>query len=78
MTVEEIKQVISELPGEARRSLATWLNELDHDDWDKEMARDFSPGGRGYHLLETVKSQLARGEARPLEEGLAERDISRS
>ena len=73
MTVDDIKQAIAGLPGEERHSLAVWLNELDYDDWDKEMVRDFSPGGRGYHLLEKVKREIAGGKARPIEEDLAER-----
>jgi len=46
---------------------------LEYDDWDKEMVRDFSPGGRGYRLVEKVKRDIAAGKFRPIEEGLAER-----
>ena len=73
MTVDDIKQAIAGLPGEERHSLAVWLNELDYDDWDKEMVKDFSPGGRGYHLFEKVKREIAGGKARPIVEDLAER-----
>ncbi len=61
MTVEAIKAAIAELAEEERHSLALWLNELDYDDWDKEMVKDFSPGGRGYHLVEKVKRDIAEG-----------------
>jgi hypothetical protein len=71
MTMEAIKEVIAALPRDERHSLAAWLNELDYDEWDKEMAKDFSPGGRGEHLLEKVKREIAEGETIPLEEGLA-------
>jgi hypothetical protein len=73
MTVDDIKQAIAELPGEERHSLAAWLNELDYDDWDKEMAKDFSPGGRGFHFIDRVKREIASGKAQPIEQGLAER-----
>jgi hypothetical protein len=65
MTVETIKAAIRGLPNEKRRSLAAWLNQLDYDEWDKEMAKDFSPGGRGHHLVEKVKKEIAKGKARP-------------
>jgi hypothetical protein len=47
------------------------------------MAKDFSPGGRGYHLVEKVQRELdlfykiAGGRARPIEEDLARRTDSR-
>ena len=72
MTVEAIKEAIAELPEDQRHYLAVWLNELDYDDWDKEMVRDFSPGGRGMALAEKVKRKIAEGKSRPLEEGLAQ------
>ncbi len=63
MTVETLKEAIVGLPEEERHSLAAWTNELDYDDWDKEMAADFSPGGRGAHMVEKVKLEIARGNA---------------
>ena len=72
MTVETLKEAIIELPEEERHSLAAWLNGLDDDDWDREMARDFSPGGRGAHLVEKVKREIAEGKARPMQEGFTQ------
>ena len=71
--METLKEAINELPEEERHSLAAWLNGLDYDDWDKEMAKDFSPGGRGSHLVEMVKREIAEGKARPMQEGFAQR-----
>jgi hypothetical protein len=65
MTVEAIKEAIAGLPDEERHSLAAWLNELDYDEWDKEMVKDFSAGGRGYHLVERVQRDIARGQGSP-------------
>ncbi len=82
MTVEAIKEAIAGLPEEERRSLAVWLNELEYDEWDKEMVKDFSPGGRGHHLLQEVEADTAAGRTKPMEEFLAEakakRDQSKS
>lgn len=73
MTVEAIKDAIAGLPEDDRHSLAAWLNDLDYDGWDRQMVKDFSPGGRGMAWAERVKRQIAEGQARPMEEGFAER-----
>jgi hypothetical protein len=49
--VDTIKAAIKGLPDDERHSLAAWLNQLDYDEWDKEIAADFSVGGRGYRLV---------------------------
>jgi hypothetical protein len=72
MTVETLKEAILKLPKEERHSLVAWISELDYDAWNKEMARDFSPGGRGVHLVEKVKREIAEGRARPMQEGFAQ------
>ena len=77
MTVEAIKEAIAELPENERHSLAAWLMELEFDEWDKQMANDFSPGGRGMELAERIKRDIATGKARPFEEGRAEAKTKR-
>jgi len=77
MTVEAIKEAITALPENERRSLASWLNELEYDEWDKQMVKDFSPGGRGMALVEKVKREIAEGKTTPLEEGLAQAKAKR-
>ena len=72
MTIDALKEAIVGLPDEERHSLAAWIIELDYDDWDKEMAKDFSPGGRGAHLVEEIKREIAEGKARPMAEGFAQ------
>ena len=62
MTVEAIKEAIAELPEDQRHSLVVWLNEIDYDGWDKEMVKDFSPGGRGMALVERVKREITEGK----------------
>jgi len=65
MTVEAIKDAITELEKEERLSLATWLNGLDNDEWDEQMARDFSLNGRGMPLVGDVRQQIAEGQSLP-------------
>jgi len=69
MTVEAIKEAITGLPDEQKSALAAWLNEQTMDDWDRQMQRDFSPGGRGHALVECVKADIRAGRFRPLSEG---------
>jgi hypothetical protein len=73
MNVEAIKEAIASLPEDDKLSLASWLNQQTMDEWDRQMERDFSQGGRGMSFLEQVEQDLAAGKARPMEEGFAER-----
>lgn len=68
MTVEAIKEAISGLPESDKVALATWLSVQTMDEWDKQMQNDFSPGGRGHHLVEKVKSDVRSGKFRPMSE----------
>ncbi|MGI8743312.1 MAG: hypothetical protein ACR2NN_12225 [Bryobacteraceae bacterium] len=73
MTVEGLKEAIVDLPENERHSLAVWLNQLDYDEWDHQMAKDFSPNGRGMAWVEKVKREIAGGKPRDTEEGFAHR-----
>ena len=77
MTVETIKEALTALPMEERQSIAVWLSELDYDDWDRQMARDFSPGGKGMAWLERVRQENAGSEKLSFAEGLARSDARR-
>jgi hypothetical protein len=78
MTVEDIKQAIAGLPEDDKVSLAVWLNLQTMDEWDRQMQRDFAPGGRGMEFLEQVKREIAERKPRPIEEGFAKRRHRRS
>ena len=70
MTVEAIKEAIAHLSELERRQLADWFEVLEEEAWDRQMERDFAPGGRGAHHLEKIDRQIDTGEFSPLEEGL--------
>jgi len=70
MTVETIQEAIKQLPESERRRLADWLEELEAQDWDAQIERDFSPGGPGTPFLEEVKREIAEGKTQTFEEGL--------
>jgi hypothetical protein len=77
MTVEAIKEEISRLSDEEREQLFNWIAELEEQSWDKEMERDFAPGGRGAGLLAKVEADIAAGKFRPVEEFCAEKKQQR-
>lgn len=64
MTLEALKQAIAALPAEEKAALATWLNEQAMDEWDRQMQKDFSPGGRGMRVVEKVKADIRAGKFR--------------
>jgi hypothetical protein len=78
MTLEAIKQAIEQLPPEKQTILARWLSERDWEAWDREIERDFSPGGRGMPLLAELEREIAEGQTRPMEEGFGDRHKSRA
>ncbi|MGD0301963.1 MAG: hypothetical protein ABSE86_33205 [Bryobacteraceae bacterium] len=69
MTIDAIKDAITGLPQDAQVALAAWLNLQTMDSWDKEMQADFTPGGRGHHVVEKVRVQVHAGSFRPMSEG---------
>jgi hypothetical protein len=67
--VEAIKDAIVHLSEQERKQLTVWFEELEEEDWDRQMERDFRPGGRGAHLLEQIDRQIDAGDFTSLEEG---------
>jgi len=78
MTVEKIKEAIVHLSESDRKQLADWMEELEEEEWDRKMDADFSPGGRGAHLLEKVDREIQSGNYTSLEEGLRQRREKRA
>jgi hypothetical protein len=66
MDVEAIKAAIEELTEPERRKLADWFTGLEERAWDAEMQRDFSPGGRGHHLVKKVNQEIDKAKFAPL------------
>jgi hypothetical protein len=69
MTLDTIKEAITGLPTNDKAALTAWLLQQDMDDWDRQMHRDFSPGGRGAALVKRVKADVAAGKFRPMDAG---------
>ena len=77
MTLEAIKQAITELPEQEKTSLVAWLNEQDAKAWDKQIEEDFSEGGAGTAVLERWDAEIKAGSSVSLEEFLAQREKAR-
>jgi hypothetical protein len=62
MSLEAIQAAIKELPEMERRKLAP-LGSMNwkRRPWDKQIERDFSPGGRGAPLLIELEREIAEG-----------------
>jgi len=68
LSIEAIKEAIAELADDEKVSLASWLSVQTMDAWDKEMQRDFSPGGRGQHIVDKARADVRAGKFRPMSE----------
>lgn len=65
MTLPEIQRAVEALPEEEQAELAKWVAGRDAAIWDAEIERDFSAGGSGEALLETVRQQVLGGQSKP-------------
>jgi hypothetical protein len=76
-TLDAIRDAISRLPKDEKVSLVAWLALETNDAWDRQMQRDFAPGGRGAKFQKRVKAEVAsavrKGTLQPLSEGFAQR-----
>ena len=78
MTLQAIKEAITGLPRDEKARLAAWLLQQDAQEWDRQIAEDFSPGGHGMALLEEAKADVRKGRVKPMDELLAEAQARRS
>lgn len=82
MTVEAILEEIGNLPETEQRRLFDSLGDLMEEAWDREIERDFAPGGRGAHLVAKVNRQIdeaiANGTLISLDDGLRARRQARN
>jgi hypothetical protein len=72
MTLETIKEAITQLCPDEKTRLTAWLLQQDAEAWDREIQEDFSPGGRGMVLLEEGEGDVGDGRAKPMDEFLTE------
>ena len=79
--MEAIKEAVVHLSEAEREQFAHCFEELAEEAWDREIERDFAPGGRGAHLVEKIDREIdhgiASGNVTSLEEGLRVRPEQR-
>jgi hypothetical protein len=78
MTLEAIKEAITELPDAEKVLLISWLNMQDAKAWDRQIEADFSEGGAGMALLQQWDAEIQSGKSIPLEEFLQKRETKLS
>jgi hypothetical protein len=76
MTLEAIKQAITELPEPEKTALVARLTEQDAKAWDKQMDGALSEGGAGMALLETCDAEIKAVRSVPLGEFLAQQETA--
>ncbi|MBM3795102.1 MAG: hypothetical protein FJW31_13765, partial [Acidobacteria bacterium] len=70
------------LSEQEREQFAQWFEQLEEEVWDRQMERDFAPGGRGAPLVQSVDMAIDRAmdagsTAGSLEDGLCARRTQR-
>ena len=60
VTVEHIADQVMSLPPSERARLVDWFfdQELGHDSWDEQIAKDSQPGGRLEKILSKVRRDI--------------------
>jgi hypothetical protein len=70
-TVEKIAGEVQALPKKELDEFLSWLADYElanPDRWDKEIERDSQPGGPLDAVLKRVRSDIAAGRTKPLDE----------
>ena len=78
MTLEAIKQAITDLSPDEKTRLAAWVLQQDMREWDRQIEEDFSPGGRGMAMLKEVQADAREGRTKPMDEFLAQAKATRN
>ena len=73
MSIDALKYEILKLSEADQAELRAWLLHQDWDDWDRQMAEDFAPGGRGEHLLQKAQDDFRAGSTTTITKGLLKR-----
>ena len=63
MTLEAIKEAVVHFSEKERQQFAQWFEQLEEDAWDRQIAEDFAPGGRGAPLVQSVDLAIDRAIA---------------
>ena len=59
MTVDAVKEVLEELSDSDQAQILHWLDERHNAKWDRQMERDFAPGGPAQSLFDELNRERA-------------------
>lgn len=71
ISVQKIAEQIKALPAKELDEFLSWLADYElgyADPWDAQIARDSQPGGRLESVLSRVRTDIAEGRTKPLDE----------
>ena len=66
MSLAEIEEAVDKLPPKDLAKLAAHIAHRDKLAWDKEIEKDFSPGGKHEKALEKIDAEIDAGNFTPL------------
>ncbi|PYI58142.1 MAG: hypothetical protein DMC59_09195 [Verrucomicrobia bacterium] len=66
MSLAEIEEAVDKLPPKDLAKLAAHIARRDKVAWDKEIEKDFSPGGKHEKTLEKIDAEMDAGNFTPL------------
>jgi len=66
MSLAEIEEAVDKLPPKDLAKLAAHIARRDKLAWDKEIEKDFSPGGEHEKTLEKIDAEIDPGNFTPL------------
>ena len=65
MSLAEIEEAVDKLPPKDLAKLAAHIARRDKLAWDKEIEKDFSPGGKHEKTLEKIDAEIDAGNFTP-------------
>ena len=77
MTVDAVKEVLEELSDSDQAQILHWLDERHNAKWDRQMERDFAPGGPAQSLFDELNREIDEGKTLSMEEACRERKLRR-
>ena len=66
MSLAEIEEAVDKLPPKDLAKLSAHIARRDKLAWDKEIEKDFSPGGKHEKMLEKIDAEIDAGNFTPL------------
>jgi len=66
VSLAEIKSAVEALSPDELAELAAFIRDQDSQAWDREIEKDFAPGGKHHEALEAIDAAIDSGNFKPL------------